>query len=417
MLQDLPLMAPLVQTFPDQGLPSVAEAVERALEGAGLEDLLRPGDRVAITAGSRGIRNIELILQTVIRRVSDCGCRPCIISAMGSHGGGSVPGQLGVLAGLGITPENMGVPVLASDRSTALPPENGGIFYVNSLALEFDRIIVVNRIKPHTSFHGPVESGLQKMLAIGLGGPEGAARIHSLGVEALPGVIPRAAAAVLKNLPVALGLALLEDSREQTMAVEALLPASITARETELLEEARRSMPRLPFDRLDVLVVDHIGKMYSGTGIDTNVVGRLKIYGLPEPASPQIKRIVVLGLGPGSGGNAYGIGLADFTTRRLVDGIDHRAMYLNALTSTFIMRAMIPMTCPDDRSAIDAAVKSLGLTDPRGIRMVRIKNTLQLDSMLASQPLLEEAAGSGLIQIAGRPGQMAFDRDNNLLPF
>ncbi|MCL6610004.1 MAG: DUF362 domain-containing protein [Peptococcaceae bacterium] len=413
----IPEMAELVQVFPDRAVSSIEETVNRALDGAGLGNLLAPGERVAITAGSRGIKNIVLILKTVVRYVSSCGCRPFVISAMGSHGGGTVPGQLAVLSGLGITPENIGAPVLASDRCSPLPPEGGEIFYVNSLAFDFDRIIAVNRVKPHTSFHGPAESGLQKMLAVGLGGPQGASRIHSLGVEALPAVIPRAAAAVAKHLPVTLGLAILEDSHENTMAVEAVLPEEFAEKEALILEEARRCLPRIPFDSLDILVVDEIGKVYSGTGMDTNVIGRIRINGVPEPDKPKIKRIVALDLAPGSKGNAYGIGLADFTVQRLVDGIDYEAMYLNAMTSTFVMRAMVPMTFPDDLSAIRAAVRSLGRTEPGDLRMVRIRNTLHLERMLVSKALLEEARNNKMVKITRDPRPMAFDHNNNLLPF
>jgi hypothetical protein len=395
----------------------VEKEVSRALDAAGLGRLLFPGERVAVTAGSRGIKNIVRIIKTVVDYISSCGCQPFVISAMGSHGGGTAEGQLEVLSGLGITPGEIGVPVLASDSCVPLPAENGEVFYVSSLALEFDRIIVVNRIKPHTSFHGPAESGLQKMLAIGLGGPEGASRIHCLGVEALPAAIPRAAAVVAAHLPVTLGLAILEDSHDNTMSIEAVFPREFPQREAALLEEARRLMPGLPFDNLDVLVVDEIGKVFSGTGMDTNVIGRLRINGLPEPEKPRIKRIVALGLAPGAKGNAYGIGLADFTTRRLVDGIDYDAMYLNAMTSNFVTRAMVPMIYPDDLSAIRAAIKSLGRVEPEEVRMVRVKNTLHLDRILISRALLEEAAANSTVRIAGDPRPMAFDRNNTLLPF
>lgn len=412
----LPKMAEVTQLFTHRGLGDIEGTVARTLEGYGLRDHLQPGERVAVTAGSRGIKNIDRIIRAVVKYISSLGCDPAVVAAMGSHGGGTVPGQLEVLDGLGITPEKVGAPVLASDSSLPLPPRDGETFFVNSLAFEFDRIIVVNRVKPHTSFHGPAESGLQKMLAVGLGGPGGASRIHSLGVEALPGVIPRAAAAVAAHLPVALGLAILEDSMENTMLMEAVHPEDFARREIDLLEEARRNMPGIPFESLDVLVVDQIGKMFSGTGMDTNVVGRIRINGVPEPVSPRIKRIVALRLGPGSGGNAYGIGLADFTTRGLVDSINYGAMYLNAMTSTFVMRAMVPMTLPDDLGAIQAAIKSLGLENPEKTRMVRIANTLNLDRMLVSGSLLEEAGENRSLRVAGDPIPMAFDGRNNLRP-
>ncbi len=416
-LTEFPGLYEVRQFFPDRSISSIEEAVKGALESAGLGALLKGGDKVAITAGSRGIKNIDRILKTVVEFISSRSCHPFILSAMGSHGGGTVQGQLEILANLGITPERTGAPVLAPDHSRPVPGEGGLTFHVSKLAFEFDKIIVVNRIKPHTSFHGPAESGLQKMVAIGLGGPEGASKIHGHGVEALPSIIPAAAAAVLKHLPVAMGLAILEDSHENTMAIEAVMPGDFTSRELQLLEEARLVMPGIPFDSLDVLVVDEMGKNYSGTGMDTNVIGRLKIQGVPEPVRPKIKRIVVLNLSPRCGGNGYGVGLADFTTRRLVDNINHEAMYLNAMTSTFVMRAMIPMIYPDDMSAIRAAVKSLGGVNPGAVRMVRIKNTLNLEKMLVSESLAEEALKSGRMQISEKLKPMAFDESNNLMPF
>ncbi|MFZ5648017.1 MAG: hypothetical protein ACOY30_10410 [Bacillota bacterium] len=404
------------QIFPDKSISSVEETTYQALEEANLKAALNPGERVAITAGSRGISNIGKIIKTVVKFIADCGCHPSVIASMGSHGGGTVAGQMEILNGIGITPEYIGAPVLASDVSRPLPEENGKVFYVNSLAFQFDRIIVVNRIKPHTSFHGPVESGLLKMLAIGLGGPEGASRIHGLGINALPALIPEAAAVVMKHIPVTLGLAILEDSHDNTMKILAVHPENMAETEEKLLEEARRHLPGLPFDNIDILVVDEIGKVFSGTGMDTNVIGRLKIQGLPEPVKPNIKRIVVLDLARGTKGNAYGIGLADFTTKKLVDGINIEAMYLNAMTSNFVQRAMIPMTLPDDLSAVQAAVKSLGSIGIDKVRMVRIKNTLNLEYMMVSGPLLPEAAANPSVTII-KETPMAFDVNNNILPF
>lgn len=404
------------QTFPDKRLSSVEQITNRTLEEANLKSFLNPGESVAITAGSRGITNIVKIIKSIAGFVAGCGCHPSVIASMGSHGGGTVVGQMEILKGVGITPESIGAPVLASDESRPLAGENGRLFYVNALAFQFDHIIVVNRIKPHTSFHGPVESGLLKMLAVGLGGPEGASRIHGLGIRELPFVIPEAAAVVMKHIPVTLGLAILEDSHDNTMKVQAVLPRNLPETEESLLEEARRHLPGLPFDDIDVLVVDEIGKVFSGTGMDTNVIGRLKIQGVPEPVKPNIKRIVALGLAPGTKGNAYGIGLADFTTKRLVDGINREAMYLNAITSNFVQRAMIPMTLPDDISAIRAAVKSLGDVEMDKIRMVRIKNTLNLEYLMVSGSLLPEASANPSVCIPKEPSAMAFDKNNIIIP-
>ena len=404
----------LRQLFPNKKLSAIKEATKQALEQANFKGLFNTGDSVAITAGSRGINNISLIMKAVVDYVYSQGGLPTVLASMGSHGGGSVSGQLEVLKGLQITPDSMECPVLACDTSLPLPEING-TFYINGLAFDFDRIVVVNRIKPHTSFHGPVESGLMKMLAVGLGGPEGASRIHALGINALPGVIPEVASVVLKHLPVTLGLAILEDLHENTMAIEAVLPEKFMETEQRLLEVARKHMPGIPFDDIDILIVEEIGKIFSGTGMDTNVIDRIRITGVPEPLVPRIKRIVALGLAHGGKGNAYGIGLADFTTRRLVDGIDLEAMYLNAMTSSFVQRAMIPMTFPDDLTAIRAAIKSLGNVEPDKIRMVRIKNTLDLEFMQVSRPLADEASGSPCVEILAQPAAMAFDEKNQII--
>lgn len=415
-MSDLPRMLELHQLFPDKRILSVSETVLDVLEKSNLKNLLTPGDKVAITAGSRGIKNIDVILKAVVSFVSLHGCHPFILSSMGSHGGGTIHGQLEILSRLGITREKVGAPVLAAQNCRSLSGEDGQV-YVNELAFTCNRIIVVNRIKPHTSFHGDAESGLQKMLAVGLGGPTGASKIHSLGVENLATIIPKTAATIIKYLPVTLGLAILDDSFDQTMLIKAVYPEDFVKTEKALLEKARMTMPTIPFDNLDILVVDKIGKVYSGTGMDTNVIGRIRINGIPEPDSPRIKRIVALDLAIESKGNAYGIGLADFTTKRLVKTINFDEMYLNALTSTFINRSMIPMTLADDLAAIRAAIESLGLRDKEKIRMVRIKNTLNLDKMIISEPLAIEAKSNRFLRLASKPVSMDFDSNNNLKPF
>lgn len=404
------------QLFADRKIPAES-AARHALEEAGLGNLLTPGSKVAVTAGSRGIKNIAGIIKTTADYIKSCGCSPYILASMGSHGGGTISGQLAVLGGLGITEEQMGCPVLASDKSLPITGVKDYTFYVNSLAFDFDHIVIINRIKPHTSFHGPFESGLMKMAAVGLGGPAGASLIHSRGVHKLPGIIPQAARAILKRLPITMGVAILEDSLENTMLIKAVPPSLFEETETELLAQARRFLPGIPFADIDVLVVDEIGKNFSGTGMDTNVIGRLRIQGVPEPAAPSVKRIVALGLAADGKGNGYGIGLADFTTARLVESIDYRAMHLNAMTSTLIQRAMIPITLPDDRAAINAAVKSLGNVGPEEVRLVRIKNTLHLDRILVSRSMAGEARRNQSLKILEDPFTITFGAGNKIDSF
>jgi hypothetical protein len=406
----LPELVPIKQNFPHHGLTDIPGTLRRVLAAGGLGRLVKPGRRVAVTAGSRGIANIVLILATMVEEIKKLGAEPRILAAMGSHGGGAEEGRLKVLAGLGITPAAVGAPVDAgADPVQAGVLPQGLPLCYNRLALTYDAIIVVNRVKPHTSFHGPAESGLQKMVAVGLGGPAGASALHSRGASALPEVIPAAARALMEIIPVVLGVAILEDAHENTAGLVAVDPADFGPAESRLLNRAWSLLPRLPVEQLDLLIVDHIGKDISGTGMDTNVIGRLRIQGLPEPSAPVIRRIVALDLSPGTRGNAYGIGLADFTTRHLVDKIDFPATCLNAMTSTFLQRVMLPMTLDTGRAAVETALNSLGNTGPGGARVARISDTRRLDRLEVSANLLPELAINPLVEIAGPPRPMIPD--------
>jgi hypothetical protein len=412
----LPLMVEIKQNFPRRGLPDVPAAVREQLQRSNLTEIIVPGQKVGITAGSRGITNIVPVLAEIVLFVKSLGANPVILAAMGSHGGGTAGGQRAILADLGITPENVGAPVhTGADCRQVGKLVNGTPVFVTEIARACDAIIVVNRVKPHTSFHGPAESGLQKIITVGLGGPEGARALHRTGAAMLPEVIPAAARLLIGKLPIVLGLAILEDAYEDTMQVTAIPPEQLAQVEEELLNKARSAMPRLPVDRLDLLIVEQMGKNFSGTGMDTNIIGRMHIHGVPEPAKPFIQRITVLDLSPESHGNANGIGLADFTTRRLVNKIDFQATMLNVLTSTFVKRAMIPLTLPDDRTAIVTALRSLGSVKPTEARVLHIKNTLHLTSMRASAGLLPELRENPAIEIAGVPTVMHFDEYGNLL--
>lgn len=405
------------QIYTPRGLSGTGKAVLAALTGSTLGQKLESGMRVGITAGSRGICDMVLILREVAAYVKHLGGIPVLIAAMGSHGGGTPGGQRKLLRSLGITEVSTGASLICSGDYLVAGRAFYGDVYLNREVLECDAIIVVNRIKPHTSFHGDHESGLLKMLAVGLGGPPGAASLHSCR----PGLLARAVAeggqVVLKAAPVVLGLAILEDACERTAKVIAIDPEDFINAEKNLLEEARSYLPRLPVDDLDILIVDEIGKNISGTGMDTNVIGRLRIQGVPEPASPSIGRIVVLDLTPETMGNAYGIGLADFTTSRFAGKLDWESVYTNALTSTFIQRAMLPMVLPDDRAALGACQKSLGLAGLRGARIIRIHNTLNLSEILVSENILGDIAGSPFVQLPRQPQLLEFSSEGCLLPF
>jgi hypothetical protein len=271
-----------------------------------------------------------------------------------------------------------------------------------------DGLIVVNRVKPHTSFHAPIESGLMKMLAVGLGNPQGAASLHSYGIRGLESLIPQLAGYTMEHLPVLYGIAIVENASEQTALLAGLEPEQFYEREQELLKTARSLMPRLPFEDLDLLVVRLMGKGFSGTGMDTNIIGRLRIQGEPEPEHPSIKRIAVLDLDERSKGNALGVGLADFTTDRLLAKVDWTATYLNVLSTTFVMRAMAPMHFSTDEEVLSAALKSLGGEEQEAARVLVIDNTLDLSRIELSAALLEDARRHPHLAIEGDGCRMQF---------
>ncbi|MDR7523115.1 MAG: DUF2088 domain-containing protein [Armatimonadota bacterium] len=399
--------------FPRPRVPDPARAVADALASLDLSARVR-GRRIAMTAGSRGIANIATVLEVAAAVLRDLGAQPVVVAAMGSHGGGTREGQRRVLAHLGITEESIGAPVSTGTESVVVGRTPDGLAaFCDATAASCDGILVVNRIKPHTAFAEPFGSGLMKMLAVGLGHVEGAAQVHRLGPARLPEAIRAIAQVHLDAGTVVGGVAILENACGDTARVEAVAPVDLIGRELELFKEARLLLPRLPVDELDVLVVDEMGKVYAGTGMDTTVIGRYRIPGLPEPSAPRIQRIVVLRLSPRSEGNAQGIGLADLTTQRLVDAMDRRATYLNTVTSTFLSRGFIPITLPSDREAIATALDTLGLDDPRRARLIRIPNTAHLERLLASETVVEGIRGQDGVEV-GPEVPWEFAPDGNL---
>lgn len=415
----LPKMHRVTQTFPRPRVDDLAAAAARELA-----TLLPPsadlaGKKIAVTVGSRGIANLLPILRAAVARIRGLGAHPCVLAAMGSHGGGTEHGQRDVLDSLGITAEAVGAPVITcADCQTVAHTPGGLPVHTLSSALAVDAILLINRVKTHTSFKGPVESGLMKKLVVGLGGPAGARQFHSFGPAELPRLLQEIGAVLLDRLPVLGGLAIIENAYEETALLRAVPATALPAGEADLLAYAKSLMPALPVDDIDLLIIGEMGKNYSGTGIDTNIVGRARVHGVPEPARPRIKRIAVLDLSAASHGNATGVGLADFVTQRLVDKIDRDATYLNCLTSTFIMRAAIPMHFAPDTRLLDAALASLGAADPASLRVVVIPSTLFLEHCLVSPPIAAELAASPACRVAPDGEDLAFDDAGNLiLPF
>ncbi|MFZ5626546.1 MAG: DUF2088 domain-containing protein [Bacillota bacterium] len=367
-------------SFPRPRLTDPTAVLQAGLERLWQQQPLAAGATVAIPVGSRGIAVLPTLLKQILDFLRQRQVTPYLIAAMGSHGGSTAEGQLRVLAELGITSEFMDCPVYPGvDTYEIGKLDNGTPVFTLRLPVSTNAILLINRVKPHTSFTGPWESGLVKMLALGMGGPAGAAALHAGGPQSLSQRLGEAARLLLTRLPIWGGIAILENAYQELADLVALTPAEILAEEPQLLARVKGWQPRLPWSEVDLLIVEEIGKCFSGTGMDTHVINRLGIPGLPAPApSPLIKLILVLDLAPASQGNAYGIGLADLTTRQLVNKIDWTATYANALTTGFLERAKLPLVAADEKEALHWASRILGHR-PRLI--VRIKNTLQLDTV------------------------------------
>jgi len=413
---EFPGMGKVRQKFEALSLDNVTRELKEGIARSGLKERLKANDEVAVTAGSRGIANIAQITATIVEELKKLGTRPFIVPAMGSHGGARAEGQIEVLASYGITEDSVGAPVRSSMEVVKVGEiKNHVPVFMDKMSLGSDAIVVVNRIKPHTSFRGPFESGLMKMLAIGLGKHKGASLVHSFGSKGLREMVPEAARVMMREANFVLGVGIVENAYDETARIVVLDPEEFEKEEPHLLEEARDLMPHLPFDDTDILIVDEIGKNISGTGMDTNIIGRLLIRGEKEFKKPEINKIIVLDVTPSSHGNAIGVGLADIITRRLANKIDYHAMYTNVLTSGFLNRAFVPLTCETDKEAIATAIGTFKGKDPDRVRVMRIKNTLQIEKLYISESLLQEARTRDDIQILGEMKPMKFDTQGHLV--
>jgi len=397
-------------------LADIQGAVIAELNKLDLPQKIRPGMRIAVTAGSRGIANIALILSTVVSELKRVGAQPFLVPCMGSHGGATAEGQLEVLHSLGVTEESVGCPIISQMEVVEISRTQDGIpVYIDKVAAGADGIVVVNRVKPHTEYKGEIESGLMKMMAIGLGKHKGAFTTHSYALQRSYRIaIPTIAREILKSAPILFGLAIVENTYDETAKVVAVEPNLFEETEKELLKEAKDFLPRLPFDRLDILIVDELGKEISGSGMDTNVIGRVMVFGEPEPESPRITRIVVLDLSKATYGSAIGVGLADFTTRRLANKIDYRVTYINCLTAMTPEKARLPMVGETDKEAIEWAFLTAGVLDPEKARVVRIKNTLHLDEIYISESLVPELQGKPGWEIEEREREIKFNAEGKI---
>ncbi|MDK2800996.1 MAG: hypothetical protein PWQ70_2615 [Clostridiales bacterium] len=418
LIQDfkIPKMAKVRQHFPrprieKEDIPAV---IREELQKDGTLNRIKKGDKVAITAGSRGIANIALILKEIVDNVKAAGAHPFIIPTMGSHGGATAEGQVEVLHSLGITEEYVGAPIRATMEVVELGTSKNGlpIRFDKYAATEADATIVVGRIKPHTSFRGKYESGLAKMIVIGLGKQKGAEICHATGLEYMSARIEDITRGALEKSNIVFGVGLIENAFDETCKIVALPSKKIMEEEPILLEEARKNMPQIFIDKYDILIVDEIGKNISGTGMDTNVVGRYTSAAIQ--CEPRVQRIVILDLTAETHGNANGMGLGDICTRRLFEKIDFAKTYANPLTSRVVPSIKMPMVMNNDSQAIRAAIKTCFDVDYDKIKMVRIKNTLKVDEIYISEHLLDEAKAHPNIEILEEPKPMVFDENGNL---
>ena len=403
------------QSFPRPQILDIPTATKDALRTLQLDQKILAGQKIGITVGSRGIQNLLPILRTTVDFIRELGSEPFLLAAMGSHGGGTENGQKKVLDSLGLTEETLGAKVLtcAECRTLTVTPSGLPVYIVES-AQTMDGILLVNRVKTHTSFKGIVESGLTKKLVVGLGGPKGAQQFHGFGASELPHLLVEIGETMLGKLPVLGGVGIVENAYEETAVIRAIEGDHLIEQEGELLQYSKTLMPSLPADSIDLLIVQEIGKNFSGTGMDTNIVGRSRIHGILEPEKPSIKRIAVLDLSEESHGNATGVGLADFVTQKLVNSIDRQATYLNCLTSTFVTRSAIPMYFDTEEKLVEAALFSLSAIPPDKLRIVIIRNTLFLMECFVSRALLPELGSRPDIQINQEPHEFKFDSNGNI---
>lgn len=419
---EIPRMMEVRQSYPAAKKLDFPALVAEQFAQSGVLGRVRPGMRIAVGAGSRGVANLQAIVKATVDVLKQAGAKPFVIPAMGSHGGATAEGQREILANYGVTEETVGAPI--DDRMDVKPigtALDGREVVFSAAALEADGVIPINRVKPHTDFGGPLGSGIQKMLTIGFGKQIGASNMHRLITrQGHEKVIRAFAEVILKTVPVLGGVAVVEDQHHETAELEVLGPKEIVSGEERLLRRAWELMPQLPLDEIDLLIVDEIGKEISGAGMDPNVVNRdimgysASLMGQGGTKKPHIWRILVRDLSEATHGNGIGIGIADFTTVRVVKGLDKETTYMNALTSIGIQATKMPMYFDSDREAITEALGTLAPEKDQVLRVVRIKNTLSLDRMLVSEGCAEELKGRAGVSVVGAARAMEFDVEGNL---
>lgn len=415
-----PRMVRIRQHLERPRLDDVAGGVTRELERLDLGRTIKPGQSVALTAGSRGIANIPVVLRAVVAHLKRLGAVPFIVPAMGSHGGATAEGQAAVLRSYGITEDFVGCPIKAGmDVIDVGPTPEGYPVYLDRIASTADHIGVVARVKPHTGYHGRIESGLLKMMMIGLGKHVGALAAHRVLLEEpYEPFVTAIGTTMLAKAPIAFGLAVVENAADETALARGALPAEFLDTEVELLTIARHLLPKLPLRRSDLVILDEIGKDISGSGMDTNVVGRKRAFReMPTPPDlPHTRRIHVRGLSAKTHGNATGIGLADFTLTRVVKALDYKATTINCLTAGYPEGAFLPVHFDTDREVIDAALKIIGTRDAEDARIIHVRNTLQVEEAVVSEACLVDPSKQTTWDVLTEPAPLTFDAAGFLSP-
>jgi len=411
----LPPIARVRQTVQQPAVADVPATIAQAIRSSRISERVKPGGTIALTVGSRGIAGIDQIARAAVETLRALGFQPFVVAAMGSHGGGTADGQRALLAEFGVTEAFLGCPIRSEMDTVVLGTDGFGLpIHFDRNAFEADGIVLLNRIKPHTSFTGRYESGLLKMLTIGLGKRQGAAHVHKLGLPGLKRMLPEVGTFLLSRTPVALGLALLENAEEHTARVVAVEPEELLDVEPRLLDESRELMARLPFDQIDVLIVGELGKNYSGTGLDPNVIGRQRVETMPDLPRPIVTRLAVLDLSEETRGNGLGIGLADLTTERLVRALDPTPMRVNSMTSNFLTRARVPLALPSDRDVITSCLDTCWRIHRDEARVVLIPNTLELTTLYVTAPLAAEVESNPHLSFESPFAPLPFDAAGTL---
>lgn len=411
----VPKMFRIRQSFPRPRIDpkDIPEVIAGLLNQDKFASRVKPGMRIAITAGSRGVANVALTTKCIVDFCKSRGAKPFVVPAMGSHGGATAEGQRAILEGYGVTEEYIGCPIVSSMEVKKIGVNaEGKEVFIDKNAAESDGIILGCRIKPHTAFRGPYESGLMKMMAIGLGKQHGAEQVHEEGFKNMAKNVPLFGRCILQNAPILFGVPTIENAFDETCKIVAVAAEEIDDLEPVLLQEAFSYMPRILVDECDVLVVDQIGKNFSGDGMDPNITGTF----CSEYATGGIRaqRVVVLDLSPETHGNGIGLGYSSATTKRVFDQLDLPSMYPNAITCTVLGGVRIPIVMESDREAIQVCIKTCNEIDKTRPRVVRIPNSLHLEHIMLSESYWEEAQANPAITIESEPEYLPFDEDGNL---